>query len=400
MSEEYEVASIAHSRLAHALERAVAVTPGGSQTTSRRHGLVGPFSYPAFAESASGAYITLDDGDTAIDLAGANATVALGYNHPFVVAAIQKQVSRGGSLSLPSYLEAETSERLVSLLPYPAMVRWVRTGSEAVSAAVAIAQEVTRRKTIATFEGAYHGWHPWTRDTVKLTNEGGGIGNGLAAVIVESPRWTLVDDDYIKYLQRLRTLCDQVGALLIFDDVVYAFRYHSAGLQGRARVRPDLACFSKALGNGIPVGCVAGEPSIMQDANYRVSSTFGGEMIGLAAANAVLTLHQENDVCGDLETIGLKLQRRLQQVLHGTVISLTGTPQHFRFEADSPSTFERFLQLCMGSEEDELRVKEGAERLLVHRDANNISLAMDKDVRKEIVNTVKLAAMQAKDIHV
>ena len=93
------------------LDRALAVTPGGSQTASRQHGLVGPFSYPAFAISGSGTYITLDDGGTAIDLAGANATVPLGYNHPTVVKAIQQQINNGGgSLLLPSSFQSKMGQ--------------------------------------------------------------------------------------------------------------------------------------------------------------------------------------------------------------------------------------------------------------------------------------------------
>ena len=380
------------------LHRARAVTPGASQTSSRRHGKVGTGLYPAFATGGSGAYLQLDDGGTAIDLAGANATVPLGYNHAAVLAAVLKQVGQAGSLSLPTYLEVEASERLVDLLPFPAKVRWVRTGSEAVSAAVAIAQHVTGRRMVGVFEGSYHGWHPWTRQSLTLHADdiNHKMFRSLAAVIVESPRWKLVDQGDANRLAALRTACDASGALLVYDDIVYGFRFHRAGLQGSTGVRPDLACFSKALGNGFPVACVAGEPDLMEQGSYTVSSTFGGETIGLAAANAVLTLHQTDDICGRLQHLGVVLQDRLRTVLMNTSITLVGTPQHFRFEAPTEVILNRFLDLCIGQETDALRVEQGAERILIHRDANNINCCITAGMADQIAHTVTLASRQAR----
>ena len=380
------------------LHRARAVTPGASQTSSRRHGKVGTGFYPAFATGGSGAYLQLDDGGTAIDLAGANATVPLGYNHAAVLTAVLKQVGQAGSLSLPTYLEVEASERLVDLLPFPAKVRWVRTGSEAVSAAVAIAQHVTGRRMVGVFDGSYHGWHPWTRQSLTLHADdiNHKMFRSLAAVIVESPRWKLVDADDANRLAALRTACEASGALLVYDDIVYAFRFHRAGLQGSTDVRPDLACFSKALGNGFPVACVAGEPDLMEQGSYVVSSTFGGETIGLAAANAVLTLHQTEDICGRLQHLGVVLQDRLRTVLMNTPITLVGTPQHFRFEAPTEPILDRFLNLCIGLETDALRVEQGAERILIHRDANNINCCITAGMADQIAHTVTLASRQAR----
>jgi glutamate-1-semialdehyde aminotransferase len=380
------------------LDRARAVTPGASQTASRQHGKVGTGFFPAFATCGSGAYLQLGDGGSAIDLAGANGTVPLGYNHPAVLAAVMKQVEQASSLSLPTHLEAEVSERLTDLLPFPAKVRWVRTGSEAVSAAVAISQQITKRTMIGVFDDSYHGWHPWTRQTIRL--HAGEINHamfrGLAAVIVESPRWKLVDAEYASWLADLRLACDSAGSLLVFDDVVYAFRFHRAGLQGSTGVRPDLACFSKALGNGFPVACIAGEPALMDESSHRVSSTFGGEATGLAAANAVLILHQADDICGRLQRIGVELQDCLRPLLMNTSIALVGTPQHFRFEAPTELILNRFLDLCIGLETDALRIEQGAERLLIHKDANNINLSLTDKVINQIAHTVKLAATQAR----
>ena len=184
--------------------------------------------------------------------------------------------------------------------------------------------------------------------------------------------------------------------MLVYDDIVYGFRFHRAGLQGSTDVRPDLACFSKALGNGFPVACVAGDPDLMEQGSYVVSSTFGGETIGLAAANAVLTLHQTEDICGRLQHLGVVLQDRLRTVLMNTSITLVGTPQHFRFEAPTEVILNRFLDLCIGQETDALRVEQGAERILIHRDANNINCCITAGMADQIAHTVTLASRQAR----
>ena len=118
-------------------------------------------------------------------------------------------------------------------------------------------------------------------------------------------------------------------------------------------------------------------------------------MLGLAAANAVLRLHQDKDICGDLLRVGVLLRDELVKALAGTPVSVVGTPQHFKFVADNPY-LDKFLGLCVGTESDTLRIDQGVERVLIHRDANNVNLAMTEAVRKEIIHTVKIAARQVK----
>ena len=365
------------------LRRAKAVTAGASQTTSRQHGKVGTGQYPAFAVRGDGAVLTFHDGRTAIDLAGANGAVALGYQHPEVSRWVDCYRTTGGTLSLPSSLEVEASERMCAAFDVDAMVRWVRTGSEAVSAAVSIAQEDTGSDCVGVFRGAYHGWHPWTRQVITLADplpdeRLADDLKPLAAVLVESPRWTVVDASYSDRLGQLRDDCTRAGVPLIFDDVVYGFRFATGGLQATTGVVPDLACFSKALGNGVPVGCVVGDPDLMRRTEYRVSSTFGGEVTGLAAATAVLSVHAGQDVCGQLRTQGAQLRERLDRALSGSPIRVDGQPQHFRFVADSHETLDEFLTGCMAH----------ADAVLIHRDANNINLAIDDTISARIATTV------------
>ena len=360
------------------LRRAETLTIGASPTNSRRHGKVGTDEYPAFAIRGDGAMLTFQDLRTAIDLAGANGAVALGYQHPKGGLWVERYSQMGGTLSLPSPLEVEASDLMCAALDWDARVRWVRTGSEAVSAAVSIAQEDTGSDCVGVFRGSYHGWHPWTRQAIELTSPETEDYSSLAAILVESPRWKSVGKDYIESLSALREECTRHGVMLIFDDVVYGFRFATGGLKETTGVTPDLACFSKALGNGVPVGCVVGNPDLMKRTEYRVSSTFGGEVTGLAAASAVLTVHASQDICGELRASGTDLRNRLDLALKGAPICVEGQPQHFRFVSDSRETLDAFLTGCISHED----------AVLIHRDANNINLAIDSGIRKRIAATV------------
>jgi len=392
-------------------KRAIEVTPKGTQTFSRMRGAVGTSEYPIFAESADGAYLQCRDGTRYIDLAGANASAPLGFNDEAVCEAVWEHVGTGGTLSLPTELEVETSEALVAAVPAAEQVRWVRTGSEAVSAAVLTARQATGRHAVLAITGNYHGWHPWTRDDrsiyrvspwvenldgVSILMTGAQLESGpftgdatdmrqVAAVIVEPPRMEPITPAYRAWLQTVRDQCSSFGTLLVYDDVVFAFRFVTGGLQQATDIYPDIACFSKALGNGVPVGCIAGTRAVMS--GTPVSSTFGGETVGLAAAQAVLAIHAERDVCAELHEVGTLLRATLEKALDGTPIEVYGTPVHFRFqvkqqvdEEERPDIMDAFLNGCL------------EKNVLVHRSANNASLAMTKAVRAKIGFAVEAAA--------
>jgi glutamate-1-semialdehyde aminotransferase len=371
--------------------RGITVTPGGSQTFSRMHGKMGPRTFPKIATRAEGAYIWDVDGNRYIDLAGANASAPLGFNHPRVVQAVRDELGRGGTLSLPTQIEVEASEAMINEVPVGDMVRWVRTGSEAVSGAIRTARHVTGKELVIVFDGSYHGWHPWTDcHHTKASVEPEEVDDaGLefvdaAAVLVEPPRMAPITTEYIDWLRTLRRECTDHGVALIYDDVVFGFRFNKMGLLGATGVSPDLACFSKALGNGVPVGCFVGREEWMKDT--PVSSTFGGETTGLAAAKAVLEIHREQDVCANLRAIGTKLRNALQIALDGSCVALEGMPVHFRFNAE-PAALDLFLTAC---------VERG---VLIHRAANNASLALTQAIRNDICGVVHVAAKEAGVIH-
>jgi glutamate-1-semialdehyde 2,1-aminomutase len=369
--------------------KALRLTPGGSQTFSRMRGTVGTMRYPAFGVHAKGAYLWASNGERYIDLAGANAAVPLGYNPTHIIEAVSAALGICGTMSLPARDEVEASELLVEAVPFADQVKWVRTGSEAVSGAVRTAQRITGRRRVVRFLGSYHGWHPWTVDDAMTQQVSAGtvpLADGIpfhncdlddvSAVLVEPPRFEPVTETYRSWLAEVRDECTRAGTLLVFDDVVWGFRFARGGLQEATNIAPDIACFSKALGNGVPVGCFAGPVAVMSET--PVSSTFGGETTGLAAAIAVLKIHQERrdqkdkvEVCEELRTIGIALRSMLDDAVAGTPIEVYGTPTHFRFQCrESVGSTEReamidgFLDGCL------------AERILVHRDANNICLPM------------------------
>ena len=383
--------------------RALRVTPFAAQTFSRKYPTVGTDQFPAFASDARGAYLWTSDGTKYIDLAGATATAPLGFNHPAVQEAVIAEARRCGTLSLPTALEVEVSEAMVAAVPFAEQVRWVRTGSEAVSGAVTTARRATGRHRVIVFTGNYHGWHPWTGDDhSRILVEAGAelLVEGMpfhaaglcdaAAVIVEPPRMAPITPAYRAWLRSLREECTSASTVLVYDDVVWGFRFATGGLQEETGVQPDIACFSKALGNGIPVGCLAGTKAVMADT--PVSSTFGGERLGLAAASAVLAIHFEREVCEDLARVGVRLRGMLDEAVTDTPIEIYGTPLHFRFQLRDSAywdavgdrrrhLFNMFLNGCLD------------ERLLVHRAANNVSLAMDDTiVLARISHAVKTAA--------
>lgn len=371
--------------------RGMAITPGGSQTFSRMHGKMGPRTFPSTATHAEGAHIWDVDGNRYIDLAGANASAPLGFNHPRVVQAVRDELGRGGTLSLPTQIEVEASEAMIETVPFGDMVRWVRTGSEAVSGAIRTARHVTGKELVVRFDGSYHGWHPWTDCHYTLASvepeeieESAFDYLDAAAVLVEPPRMNAITSEYIDWLRTLRRECTEHGVALIYDDVVFGFRFNKMGLLGETKVAPDMSCFSKALGNGVPVGCFVGREEWMRDT--PVSSTFGGETTGLAAAKAVLEIHREQDVCANLRAIGTKLRNALQIALNGSCVSLEGMPVHFRFSAE-PAVLDTFLTACMHR------------GVLIHRAANNASLALTQAIRNDICEVVRVAAQEAGEIH-
>ena len=360
------------------LVRAQRVTPNASQTRSKAPGQVGPrfwcgdvTDFPLFAQEGHGAYVVDDRGRQYLDCAGANAAVPLGYGYAGVVREVQAAVEQGSLLSLPHVLEAEVSETFLrTCAPWAQQVRWLRTGSEATHAALKIARAATGRRTVLIGDWAYHGWHEWCasasqESVVRYPHgfaplEAFGASGPIAAVFYEPHRW---ERPARSWLRDLRAWCTEHGALLVFDEMVYGLRWARGGAAEYYGIVPDLACFGKALGNGVPVACVCGPEPFMRHATPEVSGTYGGDAIGLSAARAVLQAHAERDVIEELWGNGRATWEAFADFAPKEA-RLEGTYVHWRLAMPTP-------------EQLDLALAEAARLgVLVHRSANNASAAM------------------------
>lgn len=384
------------------LDETMKVTPGGSQTRSKGPGKVGPVDteklFPLYAQRGVGHKVVCGDPNGEVreyvDLFGANAAIPLGYAFPPVVEAVSKAVRDGNLLSLPSRLEVQVSEKFLHVCaPWATRVRWVKTGTEAVMAAVRLARAKTGRSNIVVMDSSYHGWsdlndarHNQCEDvsangvppqTAKLTSVmpyhdtalNYYINDTVAAVLVEPHRWIKTD---ASWLAELMSRARQVGVLVIFDEMVYGLRWAKGGstefLGGadwwRGSLRPDMACFGKALGNGVPVACVCGLLGTMDNARQYISGTYFGETIGLAAADAVLDTYAGRDVVTDLWINGRNFWGGFTTTPGAMKAHLEGTFVHWRLGGLTPEQM------------DAVQVQAIDEGLLFHRDSNNASAAM------------------------
>lgn len=304
-------------------ERAIRFIPSGSQTFSKSAINVVQGASPLFFDHAEGARVWDPDGNSYLDYVLGLLPVILGYRDPDVDRAIVGQLERGITFSLATDLEIELAELLVELVPCAEMVRFAKNGSDATSAAIRLARAYTGRDIVAVC--GYHGWHDWYigttsrdlgvpdpvkelsisfrfNDLDRLEYFLNGGSDSIAAVILEPCGF---EEPASGFLEGLRELADKHGFLLIFDEIVSGFRIHIGGAQTFYGVTPDLACFGKSLGNGMPVSALVGRRVFMQKMNdIFFSGTFGGESLSLAAAIATIHKLQRENVIDRLRTLG------------------------------------------------------------------------------------------------
>ena len=312
------------------LARAEKVIPLGSQTFSKSRTQYPLGVSPYFITRAEGSRCWDLDGHEYIDFVSSLASITLGYNDPDVSRAVTEQMQSGVIFSLPHPIEAEVAELVCEMVPCAEMVRFGKNGSDATSGAVRLARAYTNRDHIAVC--GYHGWQDWyigstarNRGVPKATQDlthtfayndldslrallSDGSGK-YAAVILEPMNLTLPQPGF---LEAVKSLAHQHGALLIFDETITGFRYANGGAQAYFGVTPDLATFGKGLANGYPVSAIAGRRDVMKlMEEIFFSFTFGGEALSLAAARATLLKLRREPV---VET----LMQRGQQILSET----------------------------------------------------------------------------------
>ena len=304
--------------------------PGCSQTFSKGANQHVRGVAPMFLAKGKGCRVWDVDGNEYIDYIQGLLPNILGYAHEEVNAAVAEQLAQGHSFSLPHPLEVELAERLTRLIPCAQKVRFGKNGSDATSGAVRAARALTGRERIACC--GYHGWQDWyigstTRnagvpEAVRalthpfVYNDLGSLQKLLeehrgefAAVIMEPVNFW---PPAAGFLEGVKKLAHEHGALLIFDEICSGFHFGLGGAQKRFGVTPDMACFGKAMGNGFPISCVVGRADVMKVfEDIFFSFTFGGEVASMAAAMKVLDVLETTDALARMDANGRVLQEGL-----------------------------------------------------------------------------------------
>lgn len=348
-------------------ERAQRWTPGASQTMSKSPARYPVGAHPLALTRGRGCHVWDLDGNEFIDWSLALAAVTLGYDYSQVACAIQQHAADGISFSLPHPLEARVAERICGIFPcaHDGAIRFVKTGSEADSAACRIARRYTQRNAI--WACGYLGWHDWAMsrapehpgvtfaydDREHPLIYGFEIGqipdennwdtvywDDCAAIFIEPPLFPPAGLDVKSWLQSLKTLAHEHGALLIFDEVVTGFRFALGGAQEYFGITPDLCTFGKGCSNGMPLAGIAGPREIMQYADV-ISGTFGGETLSLAACNATLDVYEREPVIKVLWERGDAFKNGLSRLItrHGLPAIIEGYPVHPRLKWFPPGEF-------------------------------------------------------------
>ncbi len=350
-------------------ERAKKRIPGMTQLLSKRPDLFSMGVWPGYFSRASGVEVWDLDGNRYVDMSigGIGANV-LGYADPDVDAAVMAAVRQGSSSSLNCPEEVFLAELLCELHPWAQKVRFARTGGESMAIAVRIARAATGRDKVA-FCG-YHGWHDWyLAANVGTENALGehllpgldpagvpralagtaipfrynqpeeisaimaGQGKDVAAIVMEPIRNDRPDPGYFDGIRRL---ADANGAVLIIDEISAGFRMNTGGAHLELGIQPDIAVFSKALGNGYPIGAIIGREGVMDAAQKTfISSTYWTERIGPAAALAMIGKHRRTNAGAHLMAVGERIQAGWKAIAarHGLSIDIGGIPplSHFSF---------------------------------------------------------------------
>ena len=296
-----------------------AIIPGRSMTRSKAPGRLYEIGAgPLYASSASGCRIIDVDNHKYIDLICALGAISLGYG------ALDARVCQRGVYSLPSVSEIRAAEAMLrDVAPWASHVRFTKTGSEATHAAYRIAKRATGRELVLIGNWSYHGWHEWCEKKLNGDPESdwvipyphghrGGMLDGslharaedVAAVIVEPHRWEPVSFEWLQYV---RDWCSSVGALLVFDEMIYGGRAALGGVTELFGVTPDLACFGKALGNGAPIACVVGREAL-RDHGELVSGTYSGDAYALDMLVETISFYTHNPVIETLHARGRQLR--------------------------------------------------------------------------------------------
>jgi glutamate-1-semialdehyde 2,1-aminomutase len=322
--------------------------------------------YPFYTERAEGSHLKTVDGKDLIDCCMAYGPLILGHAHPAIRQAIESQLDRGWLYGTPSPLEPEYAKMVTGDHPGMDMIRFVSSGSEATMAAIRLARGFTGRQDIVKIEGGFHGAHdavlvkagsgattmgvpdsagvladlvahtrqvpyndPEALEDVLSTN------HDVAALIIEPVLGNIgpiLPED--NYLREIRSITQEHGVLLIFDEVITGYRLGIGGAQMKYGVKPDLTTLGKIIGGGLPIGAFGGRREIMemiapQGPVYQ-AGTFSGNPLSLTAGIATLHwLHDHTSLYGELESRSRALEESLGRSKNGSFVRLGSMFKYF-----------------------------------------------------------------------
>ncbi len=357
--------------------------PGGVNSPVRAFRSVG--GTPIFFKQGKGSRLWDEDGKEYIDYIGSWGPMILGHAHPEVIAAVQKTAENSLSFGAPTARELEMAELINHLVPSMEQVRLVSSGTEATMSAIRLARGFTNRQKIVKFEGCYHGHadallvkagsglltfgtpssagvpaevaaHTLTlpyNDIPSLQKLFSEIGQEIACVIVEPVAGNMnLITPATGFLQTLRTLCSEHGAVLIFDEVMTGFRVAKGGAQALYGVNPDLTTLGKVIGGGLPVGAFGGRKDIMQclaplGPVYQ-AGTLSGNPVAVAAGLATLHLIQQTGFHERLTATTKSLTDGLTAIARQAGVEFSaqavGGMFGIYFSSEVPNSFEDVMQ--------------------------------------------------------
>lgn len=335
----------------HYFERAKKVIPGGVNSPVRAFKSVG--MDPIFVSHAHGAYITDVDGNTYIDYIQSWGPMILGHSPEFLIEGFEDHLRKGTSYGVPTPLEVEMAELITGIYPAVEMIRMVNSGTEATMSALRLARGYTGRQKIVKFEGCYHG-----HSDALLVKSGSGTltygiptslgvpeavvkdtlvlpfndieafealfeeeGADIACVIVEPVAGNMgVVAGTQAFMDSLRNMTLKHGAVLIFDEVITGFRIGLGGAAAYYNISPDLTCFGKIIGGGLPVGAYGGKKEIMSCVSplggvYQAGTLSGNPLALYMGYKIIKHLEQHPEIYTQIENNAILLEKGLKDIV-------------------------------------------------------------------------------------